>query len=685
MLFAEENIVPDGKTLMTPPKSLDKLRWRAARLRAMTSEEIRWRLQLERVKARWRRKPPKPARLPNLDELKVAARLPFFGLPLARENLYISIDVGEIEALLEEADALLMGRWRFFAFAEPDTPRTAGTIDWQRDDRSGISADARMFGPDIDYRDAKRVGNVKYTWEKSRHHHTTVLALAWLLTGKEHYAQAALRSIESWLKHNPAPKGINWTSALEVGVRLISWAWVMHLLCGHPDRARVFTNPDFLESLYQHQCFLYDLESHGSSANNHLLGEASGLYVAAQTWPVFAESETWRAHAKDVLEREMLLQVFPSGINKEMGFEYHVFSTELLLLPAVLGAGRDDHFSSAYLERLALKIKALSWLRDVRGGLPRYGDADEGMAVQLQSRRESRADWLLNLGRRFLNVPVPEAQGGSLASTLMLGPRRHGEVLPVPEPVPTSFAYQDAGLYSLAFLRGTPNEVLVLADAGPLGYLSIAGHGHADALSFTLTVGGQPVLVDPGTFVYHGSPEWRRYFKSTRAHNTLELDDQDQSQMLGAFLWGNRANVSLERWEARSDGGSLRASHDGYVRLPGKPVHTRELELRGKKLTILDQVSGAGRHQISLYLHLHPDCQLVDEGHGRWRVQFPGGELLVRFDAKLVSTAHRGEDAEDARLGWYSPRFDVKVPTWTLFASRSSDLPLELKTVIEVL
>jgi hypothetical protein len=75
----------------------------------------------------------------------------------------------------------------------------------------------------------------------------------------------------------------------------------------------------------------------------------------------------------------------------------------------------------------------------------------------------------------------------------------------------------------------------------------------------------------------------------------------------------------------------------------------------------------------------------VDEGHGRWRVQFPGGELLVRFDSKLVSTAHRGEDTEDARLGWYSPRFDVKVPTWTLFASRSSNLPLELKTLIEVL
>ena len=118
--------------------------------------------------------------------------------------------------------------------------------------------------------------------------------------------------------------------------------------------------------------------------------------------------------------------------------------------------------------------------------------------------------------------------------------------------------------------------------------------------------------------------------------------------------------------------------------MPGKPIHRRELELRGKRLTITDHLEGSGTHLIGLSLHLHPDCEAIDEGHGRWRARFPGGEARVRFDSRLIVTAHRGEKTPEP-LGWYSPRFDVIVPSWTLFASRSSESPITLKTVIEVL
>ncbi len=661
--------------------TLEKLRRRMARLRAMTPEEARQRVQMNRTKARWKRGAPKPATLPTSPDMQRAAKLPFFALPLERERLYVTVDAAEIDALLAEADAILGGQWPFFASAHQPS---GSPTDWQRDDRSKVSADLKAFGPDMDDRDPKRVGNIKYTWEKNRHQHTTVLALAWCLTGKEQYAQAALYAIEGWLKHNPAPKGVNWTSPLEVGLRLISWAWVFHLLRGHRERPRVFVSGAFLESLYQHQCFLMDFESSGPIANHHLIGEAAARYIAALTWPVFEESLDWQQQAKAVLKREIQLQVFESGINREMSFGSQVFTTEALLLPAILGERRGDDFSRGYLDQLGAQVKVLAWLRDVNGNAPNFGDGDEGMAVQLQARTEPRTDWLINLGRRFLDVPVTQATRGSLASTLILGPRAPGEPEPQAQRIPESFGFQDAGVYSMAFMRGTPTEVLVLADAGPLGYLPTVGHGHADALSFTLSVGGQAVISDPGTFTYHHQPDWRTYFKSTRAHNTIELDSQDQSMQQGAFLWGTQANVALERWEARSDGGTLRAAHDGYTRLPGKPVHRRELELRGKKLTITDQITGSGTHQVSAYLHLHPDCEPTDEGRGRWRVRFPGGELRVRFDAKLIVTAHRGE-TDDLMLGWYSPRFDVKVPSWTLFASRSSALPLEFKTLIEVL
>ena len=102
--------------------------------------------------------------------------------------------------------------------------------------------------------------------------------------------------------------------------------------------------------------------------------------------------------------------------------------------------------------------------------------------------------------------------------------------------------------------REGDEEVFCLADAGELGYLSIAAHGHADALSFTLAVGDEQLLVDPGTYTYHLDPEARAYFRGTRAHNTITLDGQDQSVAAGPFLWTHRARAAMQEWRVHERG-----------------------------------------------------------------------------------------------------------------------------------
>jgi hypothetical protein len=677
---------------------IEKLRWLVARLRAMSLEEIRWRVRMQGVKSRWKKAVPQPTHQPDRHDLERMAALPFYGLPSSIEGwktLAASIPAHELKALIDEANLYLERKWLFFAFGAGEQPASnvnAAVTDWHQCDRSGLRGNPDAFGPDYDYRDAKLVGNVKYTWEKSRHHHTTVLALAYALTGEDRYARAAWVQIEDWIAKNPAPRGINWASALEVGERIMAWAWVFHLLKFHPEWMTWFSEQSFWASVYHHQAFLAQFESQGSSANNHLLGEIAGLYVASLTWPVFAESAHWQHEAKTILEREMPLQVFPSGVNREMGFEYHFFSTELFLLPAVLGAGRGDAFSGSYLERLGLKIKAAAWLRDARGHWPRYGDADEGIAVQLEARTFDRFHRLIEVGRRWLKVPVAqleavpvELRGGQLYANLVVTTNLE-QTASQSEPVPNSFAFSDAGLYAMAVNRGSlepgREEILVLADAGPLGYLSIAGHGHADALSFTLNVGGQPVLIDPGTFVYHTDVPWRKHFKSTAAHNTLVLDAQDQSTMQGAFLWSHKANTTVQSWKPEVEGGSFVASHDGYQRLAGNPTHQRKLELGGRRLTVLDRVSGEGAHEAALFWHFHPDCEVHQLEPGVWVVRWNGGKARFEFDPRLTISAHRGET--EPRIGWYSPRFDLKVPTWTLRAVAGGSLPLEFRTIIDV-
>ena len=689
-----------GKHVSRPNSSWAKLRWLTARLRALSLSEIRHRLKTRTVTKQWKRNgAPVPATLPTPSDLERIANLPFYAVGLERDALRAAAGESEIVALLKEADEALEGRWRFFAFADdqslpippdPSAMRPTGTfagslpIDWHRCDISGLRADPSAFGLDFDYKDFNVVGNVKYTWEKSRHHHTTIFALAYAITGEDHYARAAAYQIQSWLEQNPAPTGINWSSGIEVGVRLIAWTWVFHLLKGHPSWGKWFGKPELWQSIYAHQQYLASFESRGSSANNHLLAELAGLYISASTWPVFPESKGWAAKAKLELEHEISLQFFEDGLNKEMGFDYHVFALEIALHPALLAAKRADPFSKSYLERLGKSIQAISLLRDTKGNHPRYGDSDEGLVAQLGPRRDHSSEGILEVGRRFLGLNYTAPHAGKLPATLLAG-INSAPAKPA-APTPSSFAFKDAGLYSLASSRGTPKEVLVLADAGPLGFLAIAAHGHADALQFTLSVGGQSVIVDPGTFVYHTDPPWREAFKSTAYHNTLELDGKDSSEYIAAFLWGQKANASVQTWEPRNDGGLLIASHDGYTRLPGKPVHSRKFELRGQILEINDSLTGSGpggSRTAKLHFHLHPDCKLEQEAPHFWVIRYPGGAVRVEFDPRLAVSATKGD--ERARRGWYSPRFDAKLKAYVLEASIETSLPLELKTRFEVL
>lgn len=650
----------------------------------MSPSEVVWRLQVARTKHTWRRQGlPSPAK-PGREALETAATAPFCGLPLRRELLTSPELAREIQVLRHEADALLEGRWPFFSFADQASSATLdGFPDWHRCDSTGVQSDPHAFGPDIDYRDAELVGDYKYIWEKSRHHHTTVFALAYAITGEDRYARAAGQQITDWIRHNPPLRGLNWTSGLELGVRLISWAWCFHLLRGHPVWEEVFSpESSFWPTVYQHQLFLSRYASLGSSANNHLLGELAGQYVASLTWPLFPESEAWRRTAKASLEREAALQFFDSGLNREMGFDYHLFATELLLLPALIGAGRDDAFTDSYLSRIRAAIEALELLLDSRGHRPRYGDSDEGLAVQLQGRAMRREDWLLRVGRIYLGAAVKEPNCGRLM-THLLTPVDAAPRNPLPQHVPGSFAFVDAGLYVLVHRRHTPQEIMVLADAGPLGYLSLAGHGHADALSFTLSVGGQPVLVDPGTYLYLVEPRWRSYFRSTAAHNTVEVDHQDQSVQAGGFIWSHKARTQIYSWEAREDGGCLVASHDGYERLPGRVIHRRTFKLCGTQLELTDILQGERRHQARLHFHFHPQCRVQSDGAQSWRVEWPGGALRLNLDPRLK--AHLGEGEEQPPLGWYSPIYGVKTPSPSIRAELTGDLPLTLHTTLEVL
>ena len=230
-------------------------------------------------------------------------------------------------------------------------------------------------------------------------------------------------------------------------------------------------------------------------------------------------------------------------------------------------------------------------------------------------------------------------------------------------------AFPDAGLDLLRTRRDEGPEIWCRCDGGPHGFLSIAAHAHADALSVEVRHDGVEVLVDPGTYCYHGEPEWRSYFRSTRAHNTLEIDGQDQAVEAGPFMWATHADAVVDRADLVGRVQDWRGHHTAYARLDPALRHDRQvlLDADDRRLTVVDSVTGTGAHTARLRWHLGPDVTVILTGSAaelRWCDRAGPQQARFELPGELTWSAHRGET--DPPLGWFSPRFGVRVPSTTL-------------------
>jgi uncharacterized heparinase superfamily protein len=230
--------------------------------------------------------------------------------------------------------------------------------------------------------------------------------------------------------------------------------------------------------------------------------------------------------------------------------------------------------------------------------------------------------------------------------------------------LPVRREFPEGGYSILGHDFESPDEVKLVIDAGPLGYRAIAAHGHADALSFTLSIGGREFLVDPGTYAYHTDARWRAYFRGTSAHNTVRIDGLDQSEPGGNFLWLRKANAGCANCRVGGDEEDFEGWHDGYMRLADPVMHRRAVRLikRERRIVIEDTLQMAGEHDVELFFHLSERC----------RVEVRGGVFAVALEGRSVEmTLPHGATtilvgSDEPIGGWVSRRFDEKVPAPTL-------------------
>lgn len=581
----------------------------------------------------------------------------------------------DIDAALyrRAANRILQGRYSVFHLRDVELGRPPR---WNRDPLTGIEAPLQR-ATSLDYRDQTVVGNIKYLWEPNRHLHLVTLAQAYALTRDESYTVEIKRQIESWIEQCPYSRGPNWASSLELGIRLINWSICWQLLSDSHASILVHDHGEFrvawLKSVFLHVRRIVRNLSRYSSANNHLIGELAAVFIASMTWPHWHELRVWGAQSKESLEREALKQNARDGGNREQAMSYQQFVLDFLLFSGLAARSNGADFSREYWARVEAMIDFVASMMDVAGHIPMIGDADDGFVASLsQDSNFCPYHSLIATGAQLFDRPdlAAKAQFWDHKSRWLDAEKNGAEKFATLRAKGRSYqpkrAFPESGYFILGERLETPDEVRLIVDAGPLGYLRLAAHGHADCLAILLNVAGDEVLIDPGTFCYHTDPEWRRYFRGTSSHNTVSIDDRDQSIQSGNFMWSDHAAPREVEFRAEQVPQRFVGAHNGYCRLKDPAIHRREIryDLQQCAFEILDTIQCDGPHEVVRHWHFAENLEPV----------IAGGLCTVRTALATVRLEAL-ESLDDVSLfcgvaeppgGWVSRSFGTRVPTHTL-------------------
>jgi len=209
-------------------------------------------------------------------------------------------------------------------------------------------------------------------------------------------------------------------------------------------------------------------------------------------------------------------------------------------------------------------------------------------------------------------------------------------------------------------------KMFLVIDNGPLGPDFLPSHGHADNLSYEMSIGKKRVIVDSGVFSY-ASDDLRTYCRGTSGHNTVVVDFCDQSDVWSAFRVGRRAKPLPPVVFESDELSAFTGGHDGYRSLPGAVIHRRSLlHVPRRFYVISDCVSGSRPHRLESHIHLAPGL----------KADWQDDRVLVTDQGKtILQVLPFGTDVMQKSFGWYCPRFGVKESNLHIVFAVASELP----------
>jgi len=409
-----------------------------------------------------------------------------------------------------------------------------------------------------------------------------------------------------WVVENKPGTGTGW-EPYPTSLRIVNW--IKWELAGNS------LSHDCLQSLaVQARWLIKRLEWH--LLGNHLFANAKALVFAGLVFDG-SEAQRWLGQGLKIISSELPEQVLPDGGNFERSPMYHAIFLEDLLDLLNLARAYPGAMEAIQFEQLwGYTEKMLGWLKGMchpDGEIAFFNDAAVGIA------------------------PGPDelfAYAGRMGFEI----RGKANSPPVQQ-FPSS-----------GYVRLQDDNVVALLDVAPIGPDYLPGHAHADTLSFELSLFGRRVFVNGGTSEYSNGAT-RLKERGTATHSTVQINGQNSSELWGGFRVARRAYPFGLKVEETLESVSVCCAHDGYCRLPGKPVHWRKWHLSRRRLVVCDHVEGPCKSAVARF-HLHPAVQFTDMDEGVWRLRLPGGQ-------QVMVEVEEGKAKQEP--GFYAPEFGKRM------------------------
>lgn len=441
--------------------------------------------------------------------------------------------------------------------------------------------------------------------------------------------------IESWIKISHELKEDAW-EPYTLSIRIVNWVkyFIVYKNNAVPE--------SWLKSLHQQAHVLFhSIEYHILA--NHYLKNGKGIFFAG-SYLNCDNSEKWLKKGVEILLQEAKEQILADGGHYEKSPMYHSIVVEDYL--DVINLIQSNALNVSRQEFSFLKnktTKSLSFLNTIlmpNGDIPLFNDSAFNIAPH--------PDSIFKYAKEVLAYEKAENTSGESMTAL-----------------------DNSGYYIIK----DENNMCVI-DCGSISPDYQPGHTHCDILSYELAIDGCLVIVNSGLHDYENSVE-RRYCRSTKAHNTVEIDGREQSEMWGQFRVARRATILSASLTKKQDGRCVfKGSYSPYWSGKKDIVHSRKVKYSNKQWAISDAVSGKGVHSVNNFIHLHPDVNCVEEN---------GEYFLIKGVNKLARITFSDAVNINLEVGWYYPEFGVKRRNMVLRLSNNGLLPIIQEYTIESL